>query len=120
MQLAYHEQSAFFDENETKLPSLHFAAFAAQDVDAILLDYTDDSQIIVYNQVDGGYNVFEGLSGVETYFTGLFDSLYDVSDLAAPLIEVEEKPYGQVFLIWSAAASGCVLVPCCPCPTIIG
>merc|ERR1711881_387166 len=54
-------------------------------------DYTNQSLITVYNQVDGTKTVFK--------------SLPDTSDLAAPIIHVEEDP-GMVFLVWSAPASG--------------
>ena len=87
----------------------HFAAFGAQDVDMILLDYTDDSVITVYNQLTGSNTVYSGLDGVRSCFVELFGSLYDISDLAAPIITVKEASLhepGSVFLIWSAAASG--------------
>jgi len=83
----------------------HFAAFGAQDVDKVLQDYTNKSVITVYNQADGTKTVFKGLDGVKDCFTGLFKSLFDTSDLAAPIIHVEEDT-GMVFLVWSAAASG--------------
>jgi ketosteroid isomerase-like protein len=89
----------------------HFAAFGGQDVDRILLDYVEDSEITVYNHADGSKTIFKGLAGVRTCFTGLFASLHDTSDLAAPIIHVEESvddEAGSVFLIWSAAASGYV------------
>lgn len=40
---------------------------------------------------------------------GLFENLFDTSDLSAPIIHVEETTAdkaGQVFLIWAAPASG--------------
>jgi len=87
----------------------HFSAFGAHDVDKILKDYTDKSTITVYNQVDGSQSVFEGLDGVKDCFIGLFDSLFDMSDVKAPIQVVKEargSESGSVFLIWSAAASG--------------
>ena len=87
----------------------HFAAFGGQDVDKILLDYVEDSEITVYNHADGSSTTFKGLAGARTCFEGLFANLFDTSDLAAPIIHVEESvdgEAGQVFLIWSAAASG--------------
>ena len=35
----------------------HFAAFGGQDVDRILFDYTEDSEIIGYDQTSGGRTV---------------------------------------------------------------
>merc|ERR1712193_367475 len=75
----------------------------------VLKDYTDDSIITVYNQVTGSKTVFKGLDGVKDCFTGLFKSLFDTSDLAAPVQVVEETSVdgpGSVFLIWSASKSG--------------
>ena len=87
----------------------HFAAFGGQDVDRILLDYTEDSEIIVYDQTSGGKTVFTGLAGVRDCFTGLFARLSDTSDLTVPVVEVNEAANGQpgsVFLVWRCPASG--------------
>jgi len=87
----------------------HFAAFGGQDIERVLLDYTDNSEIIVYDQTSGDKTVFTGLAGVRQCFTGLFARLFDTSDLAAPVIEVHEAANGQpgsVFLVWRCPASG--------------
>jgi len=87
----------------------HFAAFGGQDVERILRDYSEDSVITVYNQLTGSNTVFSGLAGVRECFVGLFASLYDTSNLAAPVITVKEASAhepGSVFLVWNAAASG--------------
>jgi len=87
----------------------HFAAFGGQDVDRILLDYTEESQVTVYNQADGSSTIYSGESGVRRCFEGLFSNLFDTSDLSAPIIHVDEATAdkaGQVFLIWAAPASG--------------
>jgi len=86
--------------------SNHFAAFGGQDVEQIMLDYTEESVITVFNHVTGQKDVFEGLDGVRSCFVGLFASLPDTSDLGAPIIHVEEGGSAQVFLIWRAPASG--------------
>ena len=49
-----------------------FAAFGSQDVDRALLNDTEESAIIVYNQTSGGRTVFAGLAGVRDCFAGLF------------------------------------------------
>ena len=83
---------------------------AYRDVDWLLTeDYTEDSVIIVYDQTSGGKTVFTGLAGVRDCFTSLFARLSDLSDLAAPVSEVNEAANGQpgsVFLIWRCPASG--------------
>lgn len=87
----------------------HFEAFGKQNVEQILLDYTEDSVITVYNQLDGKEQEFKGLSGATECFTGLFKSLPDCSALGAPIQHVEEKSAtgpGEVFLVWSCPSSG--------------
>jgi hypothetical protein len=89
----------------------HFKAFGDQDVEKILKDYVAESEITVVNQADApvGLNTFKGLEGVRSCFEGLFKNLHDCSDLAAPIIHVEEAANGaagQVFLVWSCPASG--------------
>ena len=86
----------------------HFAAFGAQDVDKILLDYTEKSTIKVYNQVTDELTEFKGLKAVRECFTGLFSDLSDLSGLAAPAIRVEEATEGKagmVFLVWRCPSS---------------
>jgi hypothetical protein len=87
----------------------HFAAFGGQDVQRILHDYSENSVIAVDNQLTGSKTVFEGIDGLRECFVGLFASLFDLSDLAAPVVTVKEASAhepGSVFLVWSAAASG--------------
>jgi len=74
----------------------------------ILKDYVKESEIIVYNHADGTTNIYNGLDGARSCFEGLFKSLHDCSDLAAPIIHVEEakgRAPGQVFLVWNCPAS---------------
>lgn len=90
----------------------HFEAFGAQNVEQILLDYTEDSEITVYNHLKGeakGKTVYKGLAEVQKCFEGLFKSLKNTKDLAAPVQHVEEPNGGipgSVFLIWCCPASG--------------
>ena len=67
-----------------------FAASGGQDVERILLDYSEDFVITVYNHLTGCKTGFSGLWGVRGCFVGLFTSLYDLSDVAAPLVTVKE------------------------------
>lgn len=92
----------------------HFKAFGDQDVEAILKDYVAESEITVVNHADGTTNRFIGLEGARSCFEGLFKSLHDCSDLAAPIIHVEEVDggykakrgaAGQVLLVWNCPAS---------------
>ena len=87
----------------------HFAAVGAQDVDKILLDYTEKSTIKVYNQVTDELVEFKGLKAVKECFTSLFKDLSDLSGLAPPAIRVEEATEGKAgmgFLVWRCPSSG--------------
>jgi len=88
----------------------HFEAFGAQDVDKILLDYTESSVIRVFDHGNGELTTYTGLEEVRACFTGLFQTLSDLSTLAAPVVEVQEGPSAQVFLIWSC--KGCGILSC--------
>jgi len=89
--------------------SNHFAAFGAQDVEKIVADYVESSEITVFNHVDGSKTEYKGLAGARNCFEGLFKSLFDTSNLGAPIVHVEENAAGgQVLLVWNAAASGYV------------
>ena len=83
----------------------HFAAFGAQDVEKILEDYTEDSQVMVWDTSKNEKSVFKGISKIKLLFEGLFKNLSDISALAAPLIEVEEDPGNMVFLVWECPSS---------------
>jgi len=86
----------------------HFAAFAAANVTKILLDYTEESQIITYDQGSGRQDIYTGLAEIETAFTGLFAEIAGCTDIAAPVVEVQDEntPSPQVFLMWSCASKG--------------
>ena len=84
----------------------HFAAFGAQDVPKILLDYTGTSQVTVYDATTGKKSVYTGLTEIEECFTELFAALPDLSSLGAPVVQVEEGPFGMVYLVWECPSSG--------------
>jgi len=83
----------------------HLNAFTSQNVDKILLDYTNDSVIVQYNWLGNIESEYKGIAGVTEFFTGLFSELSDLSALEAPVVHVDENP-GHVFLIWSCTSSG--------------
>ena len=84
----------------------HFAAFGSQDVGKILLDYCEQSKIVVYNWHDDTETVYNGMAGAKRCFNELFVKLKDLSGLAAPEIHVEEGNPKSVFLIWRCPTSG--------------
>ena len=69
------------------------------------MDYTEESQVIVWDTAKGTRADFKGLSQVSDLFTNLFKDLSDLSTLAAPLIEVQED-VGQVMLVWECPGCG--------------
>lgn len=83
----------------------HFEAFGAQNVEQILLDYTETSEVHVFNQGTGAKDAYVGLEAIGKCFKGLFNQLSDLSGLAAPVVDVNEKQK-QVFLVWSCPSSG--------------
>ena len=83
----------------------HFSAFGEQNVDKILLDYTEESEILIWDTAAEKTTKFKGLEGAKTCFTQLFGALSDLSTLKAPLVEVQEDP-GMVFLVWECPGCG--------------
>jgi len=84
----------------------YFDMFVAKDLDALLLVYTERSSVKLFNAYSGEYAEYHGINGVADCFQGLFGNLTDLSDLAAPLVRVEEHPQGMAHLIWRCPASG--------------
>ena len=83
----------------------HFSAFGEQNVEKILLDYTEESEILIWDTKEEKTTKFKGLDGAKTCFTNLFGALSDLSTLKAPLVEVQEDP-GMVFLVWECPGCG--------------
>ena len=100
----------------TKAWDNHFSAFGKKDLKKIMLDYTEDSEVIVWDTKKNKKTSFKGLKGVKALFTDLFANLKDLSTLDAPLIEVQETawpasccgefPTGMVFLVWECPGCG--------------
>lgn len=78
----------------------HFAAFGAQDVDKIMLDYSETSILKAFHHAKQELTTKTGLTEIRKFFIGLFAMLSDTTWLAAPVIKVTEDPK-QVYLIWS-------------------
>ena len=83
----------------------HFSAFAGQDLNGILQDYTETSILNIYDAGSGVKRQYVGLSEIGDAFTALFAQLTDLSGLAAPVVEVDEVR-GEVFLVWECPSSG--------------
>lgn len=77
----------------------HFAAFGAQDLEKIMLDYDDDSVAKVFNNVGDAKTEHKGTAAIREMFTGLFKDLPDLKTLSAPVCDVDEEGK-SVFLCW--------------------
>ena len=85
----------------------HFAAFGGQDVSKVLLDYCEESKIIVYNWHDDTETVYNGMAARRSASRVLCSPRCRPLGLGAPEIHVEEGNQ-QVFLIWRCPSSGFV------------
>ena len=90
----------------------HFAAFGAQDVTQILLDYTESSILNMYDAGTGVNRSFTGLAEIGGAFSTLFSYLGDNSQngLAVNHLDVAEAPEAMVFLMWEAPNAGLLAV----------
>ncbi len=84
----------------------HAEAFGTKDLSKVLLDYCEQSKIIVFNWHDNTETEYNGMAGAKECFTGLFGALTDMSGLEVPQAIVEEGNPKQVFLIWRCPTSG--------------
>jgi len=82
----------------------HFSAFGAQNLDQIMLDYTNASALHSFEECSCQLTKANGLAEIRAFFAGLFITLSDTSDLTVPVVEVADPK--QVYLIWTANASG--------------
>jgi len=100
----------------------HFAAFAAFDVNRIMLDYDDDSQIATFNDVcfndqssPTGYKTYKGMAAIQGFFEALFaqiDKIENVNSIGpdgdvaggsgGPVVKGDTGGAytGNVFLTW--------------------
>ena len=102
------EQSVYSASSVQSAWDNHFAAFGAQDVDKIMLDYSDTSVLKAFDHRTQALVTCTGRGQIRDFFINLFATLSDTSELAAPVIEVTEAPAKQIYLIWSCASSGIV------------
>ena len=90
----------------------HFGAFGTHDLDKMMLDYTEKSELTAFNfgQPESPTNpsYHTGLAEIRSYFDTLFTRLVDESALNAPIVDITEGPEKQVFLVWECPSSGYV------------
>jgi len=86
----------------------HFNAFGAQDLEMMMLDYTENSTVQVYTwNAETPYTTYEGLSEIRTMFTDLWAAMNAQTDVNGsiglgvpsgfPRVEVDVQ---SVFLTW--------------------
>jgi len=84
----------------------HLKAFQKQNVNKIMKDYYEDSEVRVFdNNGDPKATYFKGRKEIKGMFTSLFADLYDLTTLEAPVIQVDEVGR-QVFLVWKVPGCG--------------
>ena len=71
------------------------------------MDYHDESIVVTYDQTKDEKNTYHGIDEISSLFMELFHTLSDLSDLSAPVVDVNEEKK-TVFLIWSNPASGII------------
>lgn len=88
----------------------HFGAFGGQNVDDIAKDYDESSIVYVFDHGNGELSTSKGIKEIKDLFTGLFESLPNTTDVAAPVQVVEENdgslPSPLVFLAWNSIGNG--------------
>ena len=85
----------------------HLSAFEAQDIDKILLDYTDASVLQIFNHRTQTLKTFTGVAEIKVFYEWVYETMSDTSGLAIPVIQVTENPK-QVYVVWSCPSSGVV------------
>ena len=86
----------------------HNDAFGEQDIEKIMLDYTEDSLIMCYTFHDGKYWTKKGLTEIREMFTGFWEHVGTWKDITLPVGEVsEDQPGSHIgFLVWQAPGNG--------------
>jgi len=89
----------------------HAAAFGSEDLDKIMLDYTEHSVVELYDAATDTNTVYEGTAKIREMFSGLFKTLGMPNPFTVPVDPIIEEPttttkFGQVFLLWEAADKG--------------
>lgn len=84
----------------------HFAAFGAQNLYQIMLDYDDKSVVKVFNNADNSLATFTGLAEIRGMFSNLFADLKPHLDALTVFHQIVEEDVKQVFLVWNCGAAG--------------
>merc|ERR1739848_10059 len=89
----------------------HADAFGSEDLDKIMLDYTDNSIVELYDAEADAVDIFEGKTEIRAMFSNLFETLGMPNPFSVPVDPIIEEPsptmqFGQVFLLWEAASKG--------------
>eukprot|EP00747_Dinoflagellata_sp_TGD_P067295 gnl/TRDRNA2_/TRDRNA2_155207_c0_seq2.p1 gnl/TRDRNA2_/TRDRNA2_155207_c0~~gnl/TRDRNA2_/TRDRNA2_155207_c0_seq2.p1 ORF type:complete len:151 (+),score=21.90 gnl/TRDRNA2_/TRDRNA2_155207_c0_seq2:2-454(+) len=83
----------------------HLSAFRARDIDRMLLDYTNRSEIKLYDYGAAKLQTYKGLEDVRRCFAALFSSLTDLTTFSTPVVKIDQKP-NSIFVVWKCPGSG--------------
>eukprot|EP00904_Undaria_pinnatifida_P007657 jgi/Undpi1/4020/HiC_scaffold_16.g07387.m1 len=78
-----------------------------KEVEDVLLDYDENSEIFTYDQKTDEQHTYKGIESVRTINTDFFQVLSDMSGLTAPMLDVSEDKK-MVFIVWRCPSSGLV------------
>ena len=87
----------------------HFGGFNTADIPKILADYTETSEVQVYNETTGEKKVYVGQEAIGGLFAGIFELLGEHSaNLKAPVLDVnaEQKQVCSMDLLCTRLAFG--------------
>merc|ERR1711990_1220827 len=86
----------------------HLDAFGAQDIEKIMLDYTEDSEIMGHTFNDGNSWTKKGLEEIRGMFTGFWEAVGEWKDISSPVEQISDDHPGYRigFLTWQAPGNG--------------
>lgn len=87
----------------------HWTAIERLDLQSLMQDYTETTELQSFDHSTGVLTVAKGLAEIQRCFEALFSMLTDLSGLASPVVHVTDQAEGkQVFLVWSCPSSGII------------
>ena len=86
----------------------HFDAFGEQDIEKMMLDYTEESVLSSWNWETGELTQYKGRGEIEAMFIGFWDSMAKGGwgKMEAPVTQTADEPQRVGFLVWSAPENG--------------
>jgi len=85
----------------------HFDAFGEQNIDKIMLDYTEDSILTGFDWSSGDAFEKRGVADIRAMFSGFWDAVGKWKVMEAPHKQCTDTPFKTGFLLWAAPQNGC-------------